>query len=405
MKKIIIVVLFLLTILINAQEKKITTQFSPFLSKTYYNFNFGAVFYPYSNANLKPGYASEILKKNVFSGRFLLGYKLKENLGLQFGVMRPASWFKFTDVNNIGYERSVWLNLWSLSLKRDFPISERMSFYTEIGIGNLARVGFSIGEEVIYGDAQYATLVSGLGLSYRLNEKWDFLVNALYLPKSKRHNQPYTFQTSVGLQYNVKQVPRKQALEYENSNEYFFPKRFIQIGYGSSQFGFGANLFFTMNAKVGKFESVGIPIFWFGDSKAAHTLSLTYQQTAFHSKKLFSLDWGVSFTGFQTIDTKTNVFAVSIFPVVRFYVYRPKNFDFYLNYSIIGPTYISRKNLDGFKTGPHLTYQDFMGMGSFFGKNRKYNFELRIMHYSNGNNFPENAGVAIPVMLTFGKTL
>ncbi|MEN8836190.1 MAG: acyloxyacyl hydrolase, partial [Polaribacter sp.] len=37
-------------------------------------------------------------------------------------------------------------------------------------------------------------------------------------------------------------------------------------------------------------------------------------------------------------------------------------------------------------------------------KERAYNFELRIMHYSNGNIFTRNAGVAVPIQLTLGKT-
>ncbi|MDB4205085.1 acyloxyacyl hydrolase [Polaribacter sp.] len=40
----------------------------------------------------------------------------------------------------------------------------------------------------------------------------------------------------------------------------------------------------------------------------------------------------------------------------------------------------------------------------FFGKKRAYNVELRIMHYSNGNIFLQNSGVAIPIQFTFGKT-
>jgi hypothetical protein len=38
----------------------------------------------------------------MFSGRFLLGYRLREDLGIQFGVMRQASWFQFENINNIG---------------------------------------------------------------------------------------------------------------------------------------------------------------------------------------------------------------------------------------------------------------------------------------------------------------
>jgi hypothetical protein len=45
-----------------------------------------------------------------------------------------------------------------------------------------------------------------------------------------------------------------------------------------------------------------------------------------------------------------------------------------------------------------------MGLGVFFGEKRSYNAELRIMHYSNGNIFTENSGVAVPVQFTFGKT-
>jgi len=122
------------------------------------------------------------------------------------------------------------------------------------------------------------------------------------------------------------------------------------------------------------------------------------------TKKTFSLDWGVSATCFQSKLNKEDVFAFSVFPVLRFYVLRRKGFDMYTNYSVIGPTFISKKQIDGFGTGPLITYQDTMGLGVFFGENRKYNLELRIMHYSNGNIFTKNDGVAIPLQFTLGKT-
>ena len=62
-------------------------------------------------------------------------------------------------------------------------------------------------------------------------------------------------------------------------------------------------------------------------------------------------------------------------------------------------------DIDGLRTGPKFTYQDFMGIGVFFGKKRAYNFDLRIMHYSNGNIFFNNAGVAIPIVFNIGFTL
>lgn len=405
-KKITFIILLVLVTVAEAQEspEKLLTEFTPFLSKAYYNFNLGLVYYPYTNEHLKPGNSAGGTKANAFSGRFLIGYKFNENFAMQFGVMRPAAWFQYTNLNGEQFDKSVWINLWSLSLKKNFNLNNRLSIYGELGVGNLNRVGFSIGDEIIFPDAQYATIVTGAGFEYTLSSHWDLLLNATYLPSSEKHNQPHTFQSTVGLLYNLRQIPRKKAEEIARDSTYFFPKRILQIGYGTSEIGFYANEFFSMNAKIGNFESFGIPVFWLGDSRASHTVSLTYQQTAYHSEKFFSLDWGVSITGFQTEATKTNVFAFSIFPVLRFYVLRKKPLDVYMCYSIIGPTFLTKSNIDNLGTGPKLTYQDFIGLGGFIGKERKLNVELRIMHYSNGNIFSDNSGVAVPIVFTLGRT-
>ena len=60
--------------------------------------------------------------------------------------------------------------------------------------------------------------------------------------------------------------------------------------------------------------------------------------------------------------------------------------------------------VDGENTGRHFTFQDFMGLGVFAGKDRKLNAEVNINHYSNGNIFPDNAGVKIPLTFMVGYT-
>lgn len=378
------------------------TKFTNFLSKSYYSINLGGIFYPFSNDNLAPGYQSATLSKNRFSGRLLLGHKFAKNWSAQFGTMRPASWFKFDNVNNVGYENSVWINAWSLSLKKDFNLSEKTSFYAEAGIANVTRVGFPIGNTIVYDDAHFGSLIYGFGLQYWLSKKWRLSANATFIPKASKYNQPSISQASLGFEYHLQQLDDKIAKSYA-SNEYFFPKNIFQISYGTGAIGYGMNRFFSMNMKLGNFESFGIPVFWLGDIRANHSVSLTYQTLIYRSERIFSLDWGVSATYFQS-DGKENVFAFSIFPVLRFYLMRRKGYDFYTNYSIIGPTYLTKSVVDGFDSGTNITYQDTMGFGVFFGKNRKYNFELRIMHYSNGNIFSDNAGVAVPIQFTFGKT-
>lgn len=404
MKKNILLILFLFTISVFSQEdeNKQKTKFTNFLANSYYSLNFGGIFYPFSNDNLIDGFATETFSRNWFSGRLLLGHKLRKDISLQFGTMRPASWFKYDNVNNIGYDRSVWINAWSLSLKKDFKINNKFDIYAEAGIANLTRFGFEINDKVIYEDAHYASLIYGFGLQYRLNDKWRLSANGTFMPKSTKNNQPSISQATFGFEYHLQQVDDITAEKYSN-NKYFFPNNIFQVSYGTGEIGFGFNQFFGMSLPVGDFESFGIPVFWVGEVKAQHALSLTYQRLIYRSERIFSLEWGVSATYFQS-RVGTDVFAFSIFPNLRFFLWRKPTFDFYANYSIIGPTYITKSDIDNSETGPNITYQDTMGFGIFFGKERKYNFELRIMHYSNGNIFTRNSGVAIPLQFTFGKT-
>ena len=173
-----------------SQEKQQKTKFTNFLANSYYSLNFGGIFYPFSNDNLIEGYQTETFSRNWFSGRLLLGHKLSEEVSVQFGTMRPASWFKYDNVNNIGYERSVWINAWSLSLKKDVKLQEKTSFYVEAGVANLTRFGFAINDKVIYDDAHYASLIYGFGFQYRLSKKWRLSANGTFLPKSTKYNQP-----------------------------------------------------------------------------------------------------------------------------------------------------------------------------------------------------------------------
>ncbi|MBL0274441.1 MAG: acyloxyacyl hydrolase [Chitinophagaceae bacterium] len=63
-----------------------------------------------------------------------------------------------------------------------------------------------------------------------------------------------------------------------------------------------------------------------------------------------------------------------------------------------GPTYLSKKLL--IMKGPkHFTFHDFMGIGIFTGQKKNLNAGIRIAHFSNGNIFPQNDGIKVP--LTF----
>ncbi|MFW5757424.1 MAG: acyloxyacyl hydrolase, partial [Bacteroidota bacterium] len=91
-----------------------------------------------------------------------------------------------------------------------------------------------------------------------------------------------------------------------------------------------------------------------------------------------------------------------LYPVLRFTLLRTSPADFFFFYSVAGPTFITDGVIDEVETGRKFTFYDYMGIGTFAGDQRELSAELKIGHYSNGNLFPQNAGVMVPLTLSLG---
>ncbi|KQC34559.1 hypothetical protein AAU57_07360 [Nonlabens sp. YIK11] len=220
------------------------------------------------------------------------------------------------------------------------------------------------------------------------------------MPKDQQ-NQPSIQNYSIGVQYNLNELAPKTNGENAGDRP-FFPTHTFQLGYGNDFIGYAPNKIFSMNARIGGTESLGIPIFWYGDAKASNTVLANYTKTVYKSNKFFSLGYGASITAFENSIDKKWTGALSIYPHINFFFWRREGFDAYATYSVIGPTFITREDIDGVETGPKVTYQDFIAAGAYFGADRKWNAELKIIHYSNGNIFPRNDGVAVPIVFQLG---
>jgi hypothetical protein len=153
---------------------------------------------------------------------------------------------------------------------------------------------------------------------------------------------------------------------------------------------------------VNHFVSKDAHIFWGGAARVRKGFSVNYQRNMFHTRKVFSLHWGAGLAYWQSRVKREGFFTVSFYPVFRFTFLRSNAADLYFDYSFAGPAFISKTVIDGYDTGKKFTFQDFMGIGLFAGKKRKLNAELRIAHYSNGNIFPQNNGVMIPLTIGIG---
>ncbi len=368
-------------------------QYPAVLSNSFTGVSISYINYPFSNFQLEPGYGAASIHVPHTAVRIILfGHEFNKYLSAQITYMRPVDWVEYKNVNNDGIKHSVWMNMAGFSIKAQTPAWKKFSVYGEGGICLITRRGFEINNEPVLKNADYGTIIAGAGLQYRLGNKWQLILNTVYSPKNSKTKQPHTIFYSAAFTYTMRQLS-KEKLEINERTGFGFSKNILQFGYTTNGLGYGANNFVSKGP---------VPIFWGGDIQVRRGISLNYQHNIFHSRKVFSWDWGTNISYWQSRINQNDFFTVSLFPLVRFTAFRSKTVDIYFNYSVAGPTYISRIITDGSNTGAHFTFQDFMGMGAFIGSHKKINAEFRLMHYSNGNLFPENAGYMIPLTFNLG---
>jgi hypothetical protein len=363
------------------------------------NYDFGASQFM---AHAPAGYTFNSTDVNHPAVRLVLyGYEFNKYLSAQLTYMRPVSWvfYYYNRGNEQNVRSSVWMNVGGLTLRPQLPIAEHFSLNGEFGLGIVTRHGFNdVDENPIIKGVTYASVLMGAGVNYNINDNWRLTLSTAYTPQKKSVDQPATTFIAAGFNYKLKTVSDKK-LQKAAETGYKNPKQWLQIGYSSNALGYGVNN--TLEKAV---------LFWGGDAEVYQGLSLNYQRNIFHTKKIFALDWGVSASAWQTKGAGTGLsnpnkedfFTLSVFPVARFNFLHTKSLDAYFYYSVAGPTYISKKIIDGNDTGEHFTFQDTMGTGIFFGEDRNWNAEIKIGHYSNGNIFPQNAAVKIPLSLNVG---
>ncbi len=400
--KICVFLLIVNSFVLYAQDER--SQIPPLLQKSYFEVNLGYINYPFSENQLETGYELVGVTVPPVAVRIVLwGYDFNDYLAAQITYMRPVAWVRYAYRETGDTEehlRSVWTNVGGFTLKGKLPLGDKFSLYGEGGLGIITRAGFEDenGNPVVK-DANYATFLFGAGLKYHINKKWALQLISNYSPASEKRNQPPTSFIGTGFSYNFIPYTEKQ-IQRTASEGMIHPKQWFQIGYTSNVLGYGVNDFVSNKY---------FPIFWGGYAHVKQGLSLNYQRNVFHSAKFFALDWGVNASVWQTTGKhgnstfdKEQFFTFSIFPVFRLNFLQTELFDAYFYYTVAAPTFISRKIIDGYDTGEKFTFMDNMGAGIFFGEDRRYNAELKIGHYSNGNIFPSNDAVKVPLSLNLG---
>jgi Lipid A 3-O-deacylase (PagL)/OmpA-like transmembrane domain len=366
-------------------------QYPRFLADSYFSVNLGYIDYEFSERQLEAGFrAGSIGVPHVAVAVALFGHDFNEHLSAQFTYMRPVQYVTYRNINGAESAHHVWMHFGGLSLKGRVPITPRVSIYGEGGLGLTSRHGFETDGGVVVASATYASVLAGGGIEYRVNRAWDLTAGVTYLPGRARDNQAGTALAMAGFRYTMRQLP-PDRIEASRRSGFIFPENLLQIEF-STGVGYGVNTFVSKR----------VPVFWGGNVKVDRGIAAHYQRNVFHTKKVFALDLGASVSVFRSQGNREEFYTLSAYPLLRFTLIRTKPVDFYVCYSLAGPTYISRVVIDDADTGRHFTFQDFMGMGVFVGAKRNLSLGVKINHYSNGNIFTKNAGLKIPLTFELG---
>ncbi len=388
------VAFLLLTLFTRAQEYR--TQYPFGLKNAYFGVNIGYINYPFSSAQLEPGFSTTGVKVPHTAVRLVLyGLPINEYLSARITYMRPVLWVEYKDINGVPGNRSVWMNVAGLTLEGRLPVTKKFSVAGEAGLGIITRNGFTQDSHVVVSNANYASWLFGGSLQYHVNKKWDLQINAAYTPANNKVKQPATSFVGAGFNYRLAPLPQERV-ERNAKSGYYFPKHFLLAGYTTNGIGYGVN-----NVVANKH----FPIFWGGAVKLKQGFTLSYQRNIFHGGKVFAMDWAAKMGYWQSAGEGKGFFSASLNPVFRFHVLRSTSTDLFLEYSVAGPTFMSEPVLDGIKLGEKFTFYDFMGIGAFTGKNKQLYTGIRIGHFSNGNLFPYNDGVMIPLTFQLGYVL
>lgn len=374
-------------------DEKKRTQYPTWMQDSFYEFSIGYIDYPFTTDHLIPGNSAGSIHIPHASARVtFMGHRFNRYLSGQLSVLRPAWWVRYRNVNGTDDSPTTWTSIGSITARGTLPLTERISLIGEGGIGIVSRHGFTQGGEQVMSDANYVSPLFGGGMLYHVNRTWDFKAEAVYVPGSEEHQQPYTMMITGGAVVNLR-AHDEEKISARSDSDAVFPLNTLQMSWSTNALGIGFN----------DFVSDTIPIFWGGDVKVEQGLSVRYLRNIYHTKSLFSLD--VGFTGGYWKGAGGDRFwNLSVYKQFKLTPIRTDRFDVYLFYAVGGPSYISKSFIDGIDTGKHFTFIDLMGGGVYLGADRDVNIELSIGHFSNGNLFSQNAGIMIPMTVTMGFT-
>ena len=368
------------------------TQYPPLLANAYVGIDLGSISYAFSSRQLEPGFEARAVRIPHAAAHLVIGHEFGKYLGAQIEYMRPVQWVNYEFVNGIPGPHTVWVAVGTFAGRGRVPITSRLAAYGEGGLAIVSRTGFKVDGAPAVANAHFPSPMAGGGIEYTLTPAWDLVGGATYVPANGGHEQPAIALGSVGIRYHLRPLPPERVAAARESG-FVVPRHVVMAGLVTNGLGYGWNTL----------VSDTVPIFFGGHARIASGLAVRYQQNIFHTARRFAVDLGASASVLKTDLTRESVAAVSVYPVARWTFLTTGPADVFASYSLAGPSYLSRRVIDGFDTSSRFTFQDMLAFGVYAGRRRQYLVQVDISHFSNGNIFPGNPGVKVPLTITVGR--
>gem|GEM_PF-3197442 len=97
-------------------------------------------------------------------------------------------------------------------------------------------------------------------------------------------------------------------------------------------------------------------------------------------------------------NTQGSISIYSIAPIIRSYIKEFSLASPFVELSI-GASYLSKTRLNGHNLGMHFSFQDQLGLGLAFGREKRLAVSLSALHYSNASLGSHNSGITVPLII------
>src|SRR5215212_9842225 len=134
-RALVFVLVFFNGLICLAQPGEKRIQYPKSLKNAFFGINIGYLHYPYSSAQLEPGFTAESISAPGIGPRIILyGYEFNNWLSAQITYMRPVNWVMYHSINGDKQDHSVWMNYGTMTVASRIPLAKKVSLNTEAGL-------------------------------------------------------------------------------------------------------------------------------------------------------------------------------------------------------------------------------------------------------------------------------